>query len=85
VNAIVFCFLFAIQFSGVVALYIATAALLFFFYSSFIPGYWYDDAIGDAQGLWLMAIAWDRVFGPSAKVLRGVAKALKEAKSKRAN
>lgn len=84
-NALAVCFFVLLQTGGLLALYLGLAFLLAIGLAPFIPGYWIDQALGDTQALLLILLLRDRFFGEYSNLLRGVAKALANAKGRKAN
>ena len=69
-----------LQVALILGAYWALSIGLYHYVSPFMPGYYEDSALADVQALLLMALLWDRFWGPSSHLLREVGRVLNAAK-----
>ena len=67
-----FCILTVLQYGAIVALYWLLSIALYYFVSPYMPGYYEDSGLRDAQAFLTTFLIWDRFFGPYATLLRKV-------------
>lgn len=68
------------QLLAIVALYYITSTALAIVSPHYLPGYSIASADNDTRTIFIIFLLYDRFYGPYSTLLKGVAKALKQAK-----
>lgn len=71
---------YIVQLALCLTAYWALSLILYIFVGPYMPGYYEDSGLRDANAILVTLLLWDRYFGPYSSLLRGVAKYLNAAK-----